>query len=120
MAQQRYNTQTGGSRSGQQAGRPGQQGGRDQRGGNGNTAYGRNQQNRRDPLKKKADPLKLRDITYVDYRDIRILERFLNDRGKLLPNRITGVSAKGQRTLETAVKHARHLALLPFVAEGMK
>ena len=114
MAQQRYNTQTGGS------GRPGQQGGRDQRGGGGNgMAYGRNQ-NRRDPLKKKADPLKLRDITYVDYRDIRILERFLNDRGKLLPNRITGVSAKGQRTLEIAVKHSRHLALLPFVAEGMK
>lgn len=109
MAQQRYNTSTSG-------GRPGQSGGRDQRGGQGN--FGR--QNRRDPLKKKVDPLKLRDITYVDYRDIRILERFLNDRGKLLPNRITGVSAKGQRTLEIAVKHARHLALLPFVAEGMK
>ena len=105
MAQQRSFTQ---------GGRPGQ-GGRDQRGGQG---FGR--QNRRDPMKKKVDPLKLRDITYVDYRDIRILERFLNDRGKLLPNRITGVSAKGQRVLETAVKHARHLALLPFVAEGMK
>jgi small subunit ribosomal protein S18 len=44
----------------------------------------------------------------------------LNDRGKLLPNRITGVSAKAQRRLESAVKHARHLALLPFVAEGLK
>jgi small subunit ribosomal protein S18 len=76
--------------------------------------------NRRDPAKKKVDPLKLRGITYVDYRDIRVLERFLNDRGKILPNRITGVSAKGQRSLEQAVKHARHLALLPFVAEGMK
>ena len=71
-------------------------------------------------MKKKADPLKTREITYLDYRDIRILERFLNDRGKLLPNRITGVSAKAQRKLETAVKHARHLALLPFVAEGLK
>ena len=68
----------------------------------------------------KPDPLKVRDITYLDYRDIRILERFLNDRGKLLPNRITGVTAKAQRRLEEAVKHARHLALLPFVAEGMK
>ena len=87
--------------------------------GNNQQGYGRNQ-NQREPIKDKPDPLKLRDITYLDYRDIRILERFLNDRGKLLPNRITGVSAKGQRTLETAVKHARHLALLPFVAEGMK
>lgn len=114
MAQPRTNT-SGGS------GRPGQQGG--SRDGRGGQQYGRGGQqpnNRRDPLKKKADPLKVRDITYLDYRDIRILERFLNDRGKLLPNRITGVTAKAQRTLESAVKHARHLALLPFVAEGMK
>lgn len=90
-----------------QGGRPGQ-GGRGQQG------------NKRDPNKKKVDPLKLRAITYVDYRDIRILERFINDRGKILPNRITGVSAKGQRTIERSIKHARHLALLPFVAAGMK
>jgi small subunit ribosomal protein S18 len=111
MAMQRYNTQGGG--------RPGQ-GGRDQRGGGMGFGNRNSPNNRRDPLKKKADPLKTRDITYLDYRDIRILERFLNDRGKLLPNRITGVTAKAQRTLESAVKHARHLALLPFVAEGMK
>lgn len=104
-------------RFGSQSGRPGQ-GGRDQRGGAG--GFGGRNNNRRDPLKKKQDPLKSRDITYLDYRDIRILERFLNDRGKLLPNRITGVTAKAQRKLEAAVKHARHLALLPFVAEGMK
>src|SRR6266508_2491605 len=95
-----------------------QGGQRDGRGGQGQ--YGRNQQQRRDPKMKKPDPLKVRDITYLDYRDTRLLERFLNDRGKLLPNRITGVSASGQRKVETAVKHARHLALLPFVAEGMK
>ena len=83
--------------------------------------YGANQRNnKRDPNKKKVDPLKLRSITYVDYRDIRILERFLNDRGKILPNRITGLSASGQRLIETAIKHARQLALLPFVAGGMK
>ena len=94
------------------------QGGRDARGGN---QYGRNaQQQKRDVIKKKPDPLKIREITYLDYRDTRLLERFLNDRGKLLPNRITGVSASGQRKVEQAVKHARHLALLPFVAEGMK
>ena len=92
---------------------------RDSRGGQGGQ-YGRNQQQRRDPKMKKPDPLKVREITYLDYRDTRLLERFLNDRGKLLPNRVTGVSASGQRKVETAVKHARHLALLPFVAEGMK
>jgi len=106
MAQQRSNTSGGRPGQGGQGLRPGQMGGQ--------------RNNRRDPAKKKVDPLKLRGITYVDYRDIRVLERFLNDRGKILPNRITGVSAKGQRSLEQAVKHARHLALLPFVAEGMK
>jgi small subunit ribosomal protein S18 len=112
--QQRFGNSTGGPN------RPGQ-GGRDggfQRGGQGNNPNQRN--NRRDPAKKKVDPLKLRGITYLDYRDVRILERFLNDRGKILPNRITGVTAKAQRRLEESVKHARHLALLPFVAEGLK
>jgi small subunit ribosomal protein S18 len=109
MAQQRYNTS-------QATGRPGQ-GGRDQRGQSG---PGGRRDNRRDPAKKKVDPMKLRGITYVDYRDIRILERFLNDRGKILPNRITGVNAKMQRRIEESIKHARHLALLPFVAEGLK
>src|SRR5579872_1228800 len=79
-----------------------------------------NQRPKRDPNKKKVDPLKLRNITYVDYRDIRILERFLNDRGKILPNRITGVSTKYQRKIENSIKHARHLALLPFVAGGLE
>lgn len=79
-----------------------------------------NQRPKRDPSKKKADPLRVRGISYIDYRDIRILERFINDRGKILPNRITGLSAANQRKVERAIKRARHLALLPFVAEGMK
>jgi len=110
--QQRFSGNTGGPN------RPGQSGGRDGRGGQGGNPNQRN--NRRDPTKKKIDPFKLRGITYVDYRDIRILERFLNDRGKILPNRITGVNAKYQRRIEESIKHARHLALLPFVAEGLK
>ena len=112
MAQQpRFGSNTGGPN------RPGQ-GGRD--GGRGGQGNPNQRNNRRDPAKKKLDPLKLRSITYLDYRDIRILERFLNDRGKILPNRITGVTAKAQRRLEESIKHARHLALLPFVAEGLK
>ena|ERR1019366_771018 len=118
MAQQRTTTMTGGRNM---QSRTGSGNSRDSRQGNNNqNGYGNRNQNQREIARNKPDPLKLRDITYLDYRDIRILERFLNDRGKLLPNRITAVSAKGQRTLETAVKHARHLALLPFVAEGMK
>ena len=81
--------------------------------------YG-NQRPKRDLTKKKNDPLKVRGISYIDYRDIRILERFINDRGKILPNRITGLTAANQRKVEQAIKRARHLALLPFVAEGMK
>jgi small subunit ribosomal protein S18 len=88
--------------------------------GGGRPAQFGNQRPKRDPSKKKLDPLKIRGITYIDYRDIRILERFINDRGKILPNRITGLSAANQRKVERAIKRARHLALLPFVAEGMK
>ncbi|MBM4159101.1 MAG: 30S ribosomal protein S18 [Ignavibacteria bacterium] len=70
---------------------------------------------------KKRDPFKERGVDkYIDFRDVRLLSRFLNDQGKLLPARITGASAKMQRKLTTAVKRARHLALIPFVSEGTK
>lgn len=108
MAQQRFNNSAGNRQGGRDGGM--------QRGGQG----GNRNNNRRDTTKKKVDPLRLRGINYLDYRDIRVLERFLNDRGKILPNRITGINAKAQRRLEQAIKHARHLALLPFVAEGLK
>ena len=55
----------------------------------------------------------------IDYKDIELLRRFITERGKLLPRRITGLTAKQQRDLTTAVKQARQLALLPFInAEG--
>jgi small subunit ribosomal protein S18 len=60
------------------------------------------------------------EIQYVDYKDIELLKRYINEQGKLLPRRITGVSAKFQRQLTTAVKRARHLALLPFVADNVR
>ena len=53
----------------------------------------------------------------IDYKDVALLKRFLSPRGKILPSRITGVSAKYQRRLAVAIKRARHLALLPFVAQ---
>jgi small subunit ribosomal protein S18 len=67
--------------------------------------------------KKKIDPLKTRGIVYLDYKDTRLLQRFVNEQGKILPARITGISSKMQRKLTLAIKRARHLALMPFVSE---
>ncbi len=60
------------------------------------------------------------NLDYVDYKDIDLLKRFINEQGKLLPRRVTGVSAKFQRKLTRAVKRARHLALLPFVEDNVR
>lgn len=70
--------------------------------------------------KKKVDPLKSRGINYIDYKDTRLLQRFVNEQGKILPARITGISSKMQRQLTKAIKRARHLALMPFVSEDFK
>ena len=51
----------------------------------------------------------------IDYKDTELLRKFITERGKILPRRITGLTAKQQRALTTAVKRARFLALLPFV-----
>lgn len=59
-------------------------------------------------------------MKYIDYKDPDFLLRFINEQGKILPRRITGNSIKYQRKVAQAVKRARHLALLPFVADGMK
>jgi len=55
-----------------------------------------------------------------DYKDIKIIGKFVTERGKIVPRRLSGVSAKNQRLLAAAVKHARHLGLLAFVTENMK
>ena len=57
---------------------------------------------------------------YVDYKDVELIKRYLNEQGKILPRRITNVSAKFQRQLTRAVKRARHVALIPFVADSLK
>jgi small subunit ribosomal protein S18 len=57
---------------------------------------------------------------YIDYKDPDYLLRFVNDQGKLLPRRLSGNSVKFQRRVAQAVKRARHLALMPFVADGLK
>ncbi len=56
-------------------------------------------------------------VTVIDYKDVAKLRRFLSERGKILPRRTTGTCAAHQRQLTTAIKRARHVALLPYVAD---
>ena len=56
-------------------------------------------------------------VTQIDYKDTAKLRRFLSERGKILPRRMTGTCAKHQRQLSTAIKRARVIALLPYVSE---
>lgn len=67
--------------------------------------------------KKKPNPLKASRV--IDYLDPKFLGRFTNDQGKILPRRITGVNAYQQREMARAIKYARHLALMPFVAQDI-
>ncbi len=59
-------------------------------------------------------------IEYIDYKDTEVLLRFMNDQGKILPRRVTGTSAKYQRQLATAIKRARFLGMIPYVAENLR
>ncbi|HEY9796614.1 MAG TPA: 30S ribosomal protein S18 [Leptolyngbyaceae cyanobacterium] len=64
-------------------------------------------------FRKRLSPIKPEDP--IDYKDIDLLRKFITERGKILPRRITGLTAKQQRYLTTAIKRARLIALLPFV-----
>ena len=66
--------------------------------------------------RKKVDFIAANKIENVDYNDTELLKRFISERGKILPRRVTGTSAKNQRKVVTAIKRARIMALLPFVA----
>jgi small subunit ribosomal protein S18 len=57
---------------------------------------------------------------YIDYKAEKKLQRFVSEQGRIIPKRITGTCAKHQRMLVTAIKRARHLALLPFVSDAVK
>ncbi|MFQ9503573.1 MAG: 30S ribosomal protein S18 [Alistipes indistinctus] len=70
--------------------------------------------------KKKYCRFKKAGIKYVDYKDAEFLKKFLNEQGKILPCRLTGTSQKFQKKVATAVKRARHLAILPFVTDMFK
>lgn len=67
--------------------------------------------------RKKACKLCADKLDQVDYKDRERLERFISERGKILPRRVSGTCARHQRFLSRAIKRARELAMLPFVAE---
>ncbi len=65
-------------------------------------------------FKKRSCPLSSAGAPKVDYKNINLLKRFISEKGKMLPSRITSVSTKKQRELSKAIKRARFLALLPY------
>ena len=65
--------------------------------------------------RRKTCPFSGANAPKIDYKDARLLQRFISERGKIVPSRITAVSTKKQRELAKAIKRARHIALLPFV-----
>jgi small subunit ribosomal protein S18 len=67
--------------------------------------------------RRKTCPFSGPKALKIDYKDVRLLERFISERGKIVPSRITAVSAKKQRELARAIKRARHLALLPYLTD---
>ena len=67
--------------------------------------------------RKKVCYFTANKIDHIDFKDVDLLKKFISDRGKILPRRATGTSAKYQRKLAIAIKRARHMALLPFVKD---
>ena len=93
----------------------GERGGRDggERGGRGGADGARRPFFRR----KKTCPFSGANAPRIDYKDVKLLQRFISERGKIVPSRITAVSTKKQRELAKAIKRARFMALLPYVVK---
>ena len=73
----------------------------------------------RRPIKRrrKVCPFSGDNAPKIDYKDVKLLQRYVSERGKIVPSRITAVSQKKQRELAKAIKRARYLALLPYVVK---
>ena len=80
------------------------------------TAEGSSMKRRQKKKRKKVCVFCGKD-NVIDYKDINKLKRYISERGKILPRRITGNCAKHQRALTVAIKRARHLAMMPYVCE---
>ena len=71
--------------------------------------------------RKKSCPFTGENAPKIDYKDVRLLQRYVSERGKIVPRRLTGTSTQFQRRLAVAIKRARNIALLPFATrEGEK
>ena len=67
--------------------------------------------------RRKSCPFSGNEAPVIDYKDTRLLSGFISERGKIVPSRITAVSAKKQRELAKAIKRARHIGLLPYIVK---
>lgn len=73
------------------------------------------QQRNNNRRRRKVCYFTANNIKHIDFKDVDLLKKYVTERGKILPRRVTGTSAKYQRKLATAIKRARHMALLPYV-----
>ena len=67
--------------------------------------------------RRKSCPFSGKDAPRIDYKDVRLLQGYISERGKIVPSRITAVSGKKQRALSQAIKRARHLGLMPYIVK---
>ena len=67
--------------------------------------------------RRKTCPFSTKDAPVIDFKDVRLLQGYLSERGKIVPSRITAVSAKKQRELAKAIKRSRHIGLLPYIVK---
>ena len=67
--------------------------------------------------RRKTCPFSGANAPKIDYKDVKLLQRYISERGKIVPSRITAVSTKNQRALANAIKRARFMALLPYVVK---
>jgi len=67
--------------------------------------------------RRKSCPFSGKEAPVIDYKDVRLLQGFVSERGKIVPSRITAVSTKKQRELAKAIKRARHIGLLPYIVK---
>jgi small subunit ribosomal protein S18 len=67
--------------------------------------------------RRKSCPLSGQNAPAIDYKDVKLLQRYISERGKIVPSRITAVSSKKQRELARAIKRARFLSLLPYAVQ---
>jgi small subunit ribosomal protein S18 len=105
----------GGNRDGGREGRGDREGGR---GGDRDGRGGREDGARRPFFRrKKTCPFSGDNAPKIDYKDVKLLQRFISERGKIVPARITAVSNRKQRILANAIKRARFMALLPYVVK---